>query len=315
MKPSEGVLHYGLKEDAFNQYINLFKDLSWLNDQGLSCTDDNGHLLGVLCDIQYASVPTLGGGGEIHRLGVGCISNTWRVRNAFRKFHFYRDDMFESAGIEGEEMGRYGKHLRPYMSQNHLGSGDLIPLGQTPGESEWTYSELVSAVAWGDDVIPSLHDKALTTRWPVTVQDKTILNANSGFDMVGMIESYNEDRMDVVTPTLDGETVSKNNPLSMMRYQAQSTGQIVDVAAEQELERPPYDIRDDGDSIYKTSLHFGFGGSQGATEVPTNIILKNVFVPAGLLYLVDNQTPAENNLIKVTCKAVLRCKDISLKAY
>ena len=45
--------------------------------------------------------------------------NTWRMRNAFRKFHAYRELMFENAGVSKEERGRYGHTMRPYLNAGH----------------------------------------------------------------------------------------------------------------------------------------------------------------------------------------------------
>ena len=102
--------------------------------------------------------------------------------------------------------------------------------------------------------------------------------SSGDFRSVGMIHSYNLDRMEVVTPTIDDAISGPSNPLAMLRQTGnQAGGEVIDIAQEQETEEPPYDQADNGDSIQ--TIYAGFGGS--TSEFPT--VRFQCFAPAGLL--------------------------------
>ena len=88
------------------QYINLARDLSWMNSRNHEHTDRDGHVVGYLCNIKVH-------GTVSNTLTVGIAPNTWKMRNAFRKWHAYRNLMFTEAGVTESEKGRYGKTIRP----------------------------------------------------------------------------------------------------------------------------------------------------------------------------------------------------------
>ena len=77
-------------------------------------TTSDGHLKGVLCDITVKYDGTNTAGRLFNIFG---LRNTWKLRNAVRKFHFLRNHMFREAGISRSEMGTYGKTIRPYLDR------------------------------------------------------------------------------------------------------------------------------------------------------------------------------------------------------
>ena len=89
--------------------IDIFRGMSYINARNEEYSSRDGHVKGVLCDISYTT--TLATEATLF-----AVPNSWKFRNAFRKFHFYRDAMFDKAGITEEELGRYGKTIRPPRS-------------------------------------------------------------------------------------------------------------------------------------------------------------------------------------------------------
>ena len=81
-------------------------------------------------------------------------------------------------------------------------------------------------------------------------------SASPPYTSVGMILSYNQDRMEPVTPDADSTVTGPNNPLALLRSQSLTGGAVADIAEDQELTTPPYDLVDEGDSIEKTVLDF-----------------------------------------------------------
>ena len=118
-----------------------------------------------------------------------------------------------------------------------------------------------------------------------------------------MIHAYNVDRMEVITPNF-GETLDgPSNPLAALISSGnQATGEVLELAIEQELETPPYDIVDAGDSIQ--TLVRGFGAS--TAEVPN--IRFSCFLPAGLARL---KTGFNDSFMEVTVLGKVLCKDMA----
>ncbi len=98
-----------------NILFDLNKDMSMQYSKNHQYTTNDGHLLGVLADITVRYTGS-NAGAEFTILG---MPNTWKLRNAVRKFHFLRNHMFREAGISKSEMGTYGKTMRPYLDQRH----------------------------------------------------------------------------------------------------------------------------------------------------------------------------------------------------
>ena len=144
----EGSLAYSATT-AGNKFYNIAKDIAAINGKNEEVTTRDGHLYGYIVEVNaLASANGF--------LTFATIPNTWKVRNAFRKFHFARDLMFDQAGVEESERGKYGHTMRPYFSAEHRqdgdrplrivdipNSGDAVQRDATGGE--WTYSKLATS--------------------------------------------------------------------------------------------------------------------------------------------------------------------------
>ena len=158
----EGKLQYAATT-ANTNYYNIAKDLSILNARNEEVTDREGHLYGYWCRVSTTSTAD-------DFLTLASIPNTWKVRNAARKFHFAREHMFREAGVTKKEMGKYGRTIRPYFSQDHQTNGDeelkLFNVGTEATVSayggEWTYSKFASAPTFTDTTNVSAVDIPMT---------------------------------------------------------------------------------------------------------------------------------------------------------
>jgi len=310
----ENALYYGGIGNGVN-YLNLCRDLSWLNSKNEECTTRDGHVYGYLVDITITSDTTL---------SLGCFTapNTWKMRNAFRKWHAYRDGMFKDAGITKREMGRYGRTIRPYLDDD-MASGSILRPAADTSQGVWTYTTMASTPGWSD-VGVGTESKPIVDTFYLNVCDANVVSTTSAqgvqfYTAAGMIHSYNLDRMEVVTP-VDGETVEgPNNPLAMIRFTGAAGGQVMEIAEDQEEEATPYDIADDGDSV--DTLVKGLA----TLSIPTvwdsaeeeqvdqsgffrTVSIKNVFCPAGLL-AISSTASAANTGILITVKGKWECKD------
>ena len=115
-------LYYGKAAGSEVDYINVARDLSEYNSKNEEVTTRDGHVYGYLCRFKLKLT-------EGDAVSLYTAPNTWKMMNAFRKFHAYRNHMFAEAGIDGYEMGRYGKTIRPLLDSGHKtnGSNTLIP--------------------------------------------------------------------------------------------------------------------------------------------------------------------------------------------
>jgi len=133
-----------------SHYLNLVKDLSWMNSRGMEHTDREGNVIGYIVDVTIVSetaAPWI----------LSTAPNTWKMRNAFRKWHFARLEMFRNAGVTKSEMGKYGQTVRPFLEQNMVDytslsapveNNTLVPVGCTDAAREWTYSDVVTSPGW-----------------------------------------------------------------------------------------------------------------------------------------------------------------------
>eukprot|EP01049_Picozoa_sp_SAG25_P012583 SAG25_NODE_1733_length_2431_cov_7.911235_4_plen_312_part_00 len=310
---SQNTLLYGNLKTT--QYINLTRDLSWMNSKNHEHTDRDGHVLGYICNVKIHSDTTAG-------MTFYTAPNSWKMRNAFRKWHAYRNLMFSNAGVTEAEKGRYGKTIRPYLDASMKGGTIMVPAGWdvsgTPPvqTQEWTYTEIAAAPGFSEGVVGTEGAAA------VDVYELNICGKNQGttttsgteyYSSVGMIHSYNQDRQEVVTPTLDSQTIEgHNNPLALLKQGgAVSGGEVMEIVEDQELEAPPYDITDDGFSTTLVAqdimqINPGYDGS-GSVPVQKST---QIFVPAGLLYL-STTAAASNAVMLIDVVGIVRCKDMA----
>ena len=294
-------------------YYNLCRDLSWMNSKNHEHSDRDGHVIGYICKIKVRGAVT-------NTVSIATAPNTWKMRNAFRKWHAYRDMMFTEAGVTDSEKGRYGKTIRPYLDAVMKDSGDIRdPVGWdlSAQTQEWSYTQIAAspgfdAAGTGTDgkEIVDVYDLNLTGTNQVA---HTASNGTQYFDAVGMIHSYNQDRQEVVTPTIDSQTVEgQNNPLALLKQGGSvSGGEVMDIVQDQELEAPPYDITDNGfsTSIVVPDIMVLNPGYDGTSSVPVEKTT-TVFVPAGLLQV--NLTVADaNSALLVEVLGTVLCKDMA----
>ena len=284
------------------RYLNVARDLSRINSKNEEITSRDGHVFGYMCEF------TLTGGS----LALYRAPNSWKMRNAFRKFHAYRDMMFDNVGVEGDEMGRYGKTIRPYLDIGHDSGTELIPQTYTSGNAdklldggEWTYTELATTPIYTDTgVIDPATPWADSFNLHICEENQVVDDSarQSGFyTSVGMIHSYNLDRMEVVTPTTE-ILAGPTNPLAaLIATGNQAAGEVIEIAKEQELETPPYDIVDNGDSIETICGAFVTSTTEFAT------LRFNAFLPAGLARIVLGGPSA----LEVRVVAKVLCKDMA----
>lgn len=332
---------------GFNCAINVFDGLSRVNHKHQEWTTRDGHLLGALCDITIR-VPS----GQSFSTNFYGLGNTWVVRNAFRKFHFLRNAMFEKAGVEKSEIGKYGHTLRPRLLPDNRWTGTLnADFNQTfPGavysDSSWLdgstvgeftildgqlngdgglirnsmtetleYTKLVSSVqaigVTGGAEVERLYDE-----WDLhIILGHNVTETNVGSDQwssVGMLMSYLQDRQAEIPDATVASAQVAFNPLAALASQTTTSGEIVDIAQEQSLETPPYDIKDTAFGSGVQLVHKGFLdvfqlASESTVDTKANRTLSNVFLPSGWLTWNTQTTDFE---MDVDVKGIFECRDV-----
>ena len=300
-----------------NQYFNLVRDLSWMNSKNHEHSDRDGHVIGYLCNVKVH-------GTVKNSISLGGAPNTWKMRNAFRKWHAYRNLMFTEAGVTESEKGRYGKTIRPYVDQN-MSTGTIKDptgwdiSGTPPAQTqEWSYTKIAASPGFGatggtgtgGEEIVDVYDLNICGSNQVA---KTSSIGAEYYTSVGMIHSYNQDRQEVVTATEDSETVEgQNNPLALLRQGGSvSGGEVMDIVEDQEFERPPYDITDDG---WSTNLSISDimqinPGYDGTDSVPV-LRTSTVFIPAGIMKMNCTASDADASILIEVLDTIL-CKDMA----
>jgi len=312
----EGRIRYLAQSGADTEYYNLAKDLAAINARNEEITDRNGNLYGYWCKVESVSAAN-------DLLALSYIPNTWKVRNAFRKFHFAREQMFRDSGITKKEMGKYGRTLRPYFSIDHKASGSLTPQcwdvkNKTNADysgGEWTYTTLASSPTLkSDDDWDEIENISPVDEWELTVLGDHDEEASSPsgvktWTSVGMVLAYNQDRMEEVPDaTADTSVVALNNPLSSLQTQTLTSGEILEIATDQQLEEPPYDVSDLGDSVQAIYDAMPVSG----TTAGTTAMIRNwglYFFPAGLISLTHGVSSSSSLEIEVIGKEL--CKDVA----
>ena len=310
----EGRLQYALT-NANTNYYNIAKSLAAVNARNEEITDRKGNLYGYWCKIKTTSLAN-------DVLTLAWVPNTWKVRNAFRKFHFAREHMFREAGVTKREMGKYGRTLRPYFSIDHQTNGDQPPRSFDPGSltvvdlagGVWTYTKLASVPTFETGTEAGSTDLALVDEWSLTILDSNRVQATSSagiktWTSVGMVQSYNQDRMEEIPDaTADSSIVSPNNPLAALRSQDLTSGEITEIAEDQQLEAPPYDILDSGDSTEAIFDYMPMGGTTaGSTASIRSWGL--YFFPAGIIAL--QNTVSNSNALEIEVIGKQLCKDVA----
>ena len=320
----EGRIHYGVSNG--DNYLNIARDLAYTNAKNEEITTRDGHVKGYIVDVR-AFASTAGA------VLTASIPNTWRMRNSFRRFHFARDLMFDQAGVTKEERGKYGQTLRPHFSPKsqkdgyvtpellHINDATTSPAAQALTGGEWTYSSLASSPTLkdkkvdGTEMVAKDIDLALVDEWELTVLGES--QSDDDYDgvkiwkSVGMIHAYNTDRQapipDSDSTNYPGSSIqATNNPLASLMTQTLTSGEIAEIAKEQEEEKPPYDIANVGDSInavYDLNAYMSASGEAATRR------LGQIFVPAGLMYV--NWTGSGKVILDLNVVGVVLCKDMA----
>ena len=330
---------------GFNMAVNVFDGLSQVNHKHQEWTTRDGHLLGALCDITIRA-----NAGQDFTTNFYGLGNTWIVRNAFRKFHFLRNEMFDKAGVEKSERGKYGHTLRPNLLPDSKWAGVLnasfnqtfpganlddatwvtgdvsaftIKDGQTSLGSEpirnsmidkLDYTQLVSAAnsigVTGGAAVENLYDE-----WDIHIILEHIVTETNGkadmWESVGMLKAYLEDRNAEIPDATTASSIVGWNPLAALASQTTSSGEIAEIAAEQTLEAPPYDIGTDVYSSGVQLVHKGFMTLESNYSGYTGSIerkLTNVFLPSGWLTFYSKATDFE---MEIDVKGIFECREVA----
>ena len=277
---------------------------------------EDGHVMGVLADITVE----LTGAGTAELF---TIPNSWAFRNAVRRFHFARKNMFEESGIALEELGPYQRHMAFYMNEADALSEtcDLLTLTAFQyKENESSYAETtfpggdyeISTLANGQPVIDvsgTVEDMA--DSWAIHACGKhavqgTLSDGTESYESVGMIQAYLEDR---AAPTVADKTnqagseiKGENNPLARLSAQNVASQAVTEIA-EDEMQAFPYDRGVDG---ARSLLKVGEIEVQGSQTLKQTI--RNVFLPGGYLQITKSIT----DNVRVEVKAVMECREYTL---
>jgi len=309
------ILYSDLKNGT--QYFNLARDLAWSNQKNEEISTRDGHVFGYLVNVKIH-------GSSINSISFGTASNNWQFRNSFRKWHAYRQEMFDRAGVTRSEQGRYGKTIRPYldpdMKTGEIRAPVLYDDDPTSGDfnsGDWTYTEIASSPGFSASVTGS-EGQSLVDVYDLHLLGENVASATTAsgteyYSSVGMIHSYNQDRQEVVTPSEDGETIEgHNNPLALLRNNSTTGGEVTTIVEDLELESPPYDIKD----ASVPSINGTIGdiiqinpGYDGTNSVPV-IRAASFFVPAGLMSMYTT-TADEDASVLIEVVAKVLCKDMA----
>ena len=309
------LLYAGL--DANYNYFNIGRDLATINAKNEEVVDRDGHVAGYICNIRVAA-------GSNATISFITAPNTWKMRNAVRKTHFLREAMFRDAGITESEMGKYGKTLRPHLTTAQVSDTVykdpyfLRPANDSPGAAgtgaayaggDWTYTTLASSPSWDNTPLVDHTDLPLADTYTLALCGVNRQQADDGgiksWNSIGLIHSYNIDRMEQVPDaTADTAISGLNNPFAMLKSQSVVSGEVAEIAEDQQLEAPPYDIDDDGDSV---ELLYNTAVIMNSTE---SVRQMSLFVPAGLFAMITN-TELSGAVVTVDVVGKVLCKDMA----
>lgn len=331
---------------GYNIALNVFDGLSRVNHKHQEWTTRDGHVLGALCDITVRTTV-----GEQFTTDLFGLGNTWIVRNAFRKFHFLRDKMFADAGIKKSEMGKYGHTLRPNLLPTDKWEGTLNAdftqtyAGASLNDADWANGEVEFFTIQGtqtdgggelvrNGMTEELDFTRLTSARPNDEMDlqsvvemfdewdlHIILNhivedttgGRDAWSSVAMLQAYLEDRMaEIPDATSQSSIVAKNNPLAALSSQSATSGVVTEIAQEQELENPPYNIKVDNSGVQLVLKGFLTLEAANLSTYSGNKVserkITNVFLPAGWLTFYSQ---TNNFDMDIDVKGIFECRDVA----
>ncbi|AXH79207.1 MAG: hypothetical protein [Circular genetic element sp.] len=298
-------------------WFNIGRDLATINAKNEEVIDRDGHVAGYMCNIRVAA-------GSNATLSFYTAPNTWKMRNAIRKTHFLREAMFEDAGVTESEMGKYGKTIRPHLHSHQVSDSVYKepyyfapavdnPSGAGTGGTyeggEWTYTTLASSPSWDNTALEDHDALPMADTYTVAIcgpnREQADVGGVKSWDTIGLINSYNLDRMEQIPDaTADSSISGTNNPFAMLKSQSVVSGEVAEIAEDQQLEAPPYDIADDGDS---TELLYNTAVITNSTE---SVRTLSLFVPAGLFAVVSSSV-LSSAIMTVDVVGKVLCKDMA----
>jgi hypothetical protein len=198
--------------------------------------------------------------------------------------------------------------LDPFTYTGAVG-GTGAPSPHIYDGGEWSYTELATTPIFEQGVPVDPAQDFWADSFNLHICEENEVQGNTAgrsgtYKSVGMIHSYNLDRMEVVTPDADVTIAGPSNPLAALISSGnQATGEVIDIAEDLELEKPPYDLDDNGDSIFMNVEGYGVTKSTGGT------VSFSAFVPAGLCrYFLPEEVTAT---LEITVMGKVLCKDMA----
>lgn len=315
-----------------NTYIfDLFKDLSMQDRKYHAYTSDDGHLKGLLVNLDIELAP----GEDGIDFTLWGAPNSWALRNAVRRFHFERLEMYKRNGVTEDELGAYAKTIRPYLDDGHydgryiddlkpsgaywneLTSGNVVSTQMMTG-GQWAYSDFISAPGTVTfDVSGVVATPDFTDKWKLSLVGSHMEQSKSDDDdvkweCVSAVRAYIDARSKPVTPRenalgeQDQVIQGKNNPLSQLSSGDISSSAVTEEAESEAIWAPPYELNPDDASLMVSK---GIGNVQGSQ---TKIFrFRNVFLPGGFL-LFDSKEYLGLSEMNVEILGVAECREMTL---
>ncbi len=331
----------GVTTDGKN-LIDLMREQSLGWSKNHQFTTNDGHLKGVLCDITVRYTGSEVSGQSFSILG---LRNTWKLRNAVRKFHFLRNHMFREAGVSRSEMGTYGKTIRPYLDPRHAGTVD-VGTGQDTEElpsytQTWVPSESAPTVDPGQyraqqsstgagtgfwtrtkfGTVPSYIANASgdspeatigpVDEWTLTLAGKYQVEATSSegvtvsYKSVGAIEAYNIDRQAVQVQEDDTSIDGPNNPLAQLASAGNQATGEILEIAEAQEEMPPPYDLNNDG----TSINLSILDSWEFPTTKGTHTFRNMFIPAGMFRIMSGTN--DTFTVDVEVLGEFECRDFA----
>ncbi len=274
------------------EVLNLCKDLSALTAKGHSSSKKDGTMLTYVVDIELLTTSSNG-------VGVYTAPETWKLKNAFKKWHELRHFMFKESGLSRREIGRYAQEIRPYFGPAHQAfKVPVSGLSWDIGNEQWNYfTDPMAGGDWTTTTIAIETDES----GPVDVDTFTLhlcgphTGAEQAWTSVGMIMGYNADRSQASRDPLNPVSY-RDNPLAFLKGRSESVKEVLDIMTAEVADGPPYDIGIQGDSIQPVLAGTAMSSSTGAGRVT----LYGIRVPAGLLAI----TTADAAVLNVRVKRI-----------
>jgi len=268
------------------EIICLPKDLSALTAKGHSSSKRDGTMLTYVCDIELLAESQ-------NAIAAYTAPETWKLKNAFKKWHELRHYMFRESGLSKKEIGRYSKEIRPFFGPANEAFVDPVsgtswdvaaeewkPFQITMTGGDWTTTQI--AIETDESGPVDVDTFALHLCGPHT-------GAEQAWTSVGMIMGYNADRSQASRDPLNPVSY-RDNPLAFLKGRSESVKEVLDIMTAEVADGPPYDITVQGDSIQPVLAGTAFSSSTGTGRVT----LFGVRVPAGLLAITTGDAAVIN---------------------